>query len=297
MATLGRLAMPRVIELLADGKTWGVTWGSQIEAVISAIAAECRNGRRLRRDMRVVPLCGSRCGARLFSESSSALAEVLQLALTGRVDAPVSIGQVPAFILGDMSESEARALWKHIVSAPAWLEAFGAGRLPAGLSAELGSKLGARISSSTPLVHALDGVLTAVSSDGHPFGYGPRRMYADAGYQLEEIQAHYSGDLGGIGLLHAGQAPHTVLESRWTGILREDLLAVAERAARKEPGEAVGVVLVASGSDRVKSVLESVRLGYVSHLIIDESLIEAFTRLLDARAWMGPRLATADEPA
>jgi DNA-binding transcriptional regulator LsrR (DeoR family) len=274
LAEYARLAAPRARYLLSRGKLWGVTWGSQVAAIIGALGATPAAARRRRRGVLAMPLCGGRCESRLASESSSALAEALQLVLTGRIDKPLGLAMVPAFILGQLDETEVVTLWKHIAVSEAYCEVFGTERIPPAARA--------RAARSPILVRQLHGVLTSISRDGHPFGYGLQRMYENAGYDRGVIEERYIGDIGGIGLLRPGADPHATMEQRWTGILAPDLRACADRAAQRKP-DAVGVVLAASGADRVECVLESVRQGYVSHLIADESLNGELLKRVRAR--------------
>ena len=280
LAEFTRLAAPRARHLLAGGKSWGVTWGSHVAAVIDAINAMPKSAQPRRRGVLAMPLCGNRCGARLASESSSSLAEALQRVLTGSIDRPLGLSMVPAFILGDLDETEVVTMWKHIARSEAYCDVFGTERVPAAARAS-GSR-------SHVLVKALDGVLTSVSRDGHPFGYGVQRMYENAGYDWREVEKRYTGDIGGIGLVRPGEAADPKLEQRWTGVTREDMLACAERAAAKK-ANAVGVVLLVSGADRADSVLESLRLGFVSHLIADDSLNVELMRRVHDSPWARPK--------
>lgn len=283
LAEYARLAAPRARQLLGKGKYWGVTWGSQVAALIGALGAGPASARR-RRGVVTMPLCGNRCGARLASEASSALAEALQLTLTGRIDEPLGLSMVPAFILGDLDEKEVATIWKHIARSEAYCDVFGTERIPAA------ARAGA--TRSRVLVKNLDGVLTSNSRDGHPFGYGVERMYENAGYDRRDVESRYIGDIGGIGLLRAGATRDAKLEQRWTGITREDMFACAERAAARKR-DAVGVVLVSSGADRVECVLESIRQGFITHVIADESLNDELLRRVGARTaarTKGPRV-------
>ena len=283
LAEFARLAAPRARHLLAGGKFWGVTWGSHVAALIDAINAMPRSAQPRRRGVLAMPLCGDRCGAPLASESSSSLAEALQRVLTGNIDRPLSLSMVPAFILGDLNETEVVTMWKHIARSEAYCDIFGAERVPVAARAST--------SRSHKLVKAVDGVLTSVSRDGHPFGYGVKRMYENAGYDRREVEKRYMGDIGGIGLVRPGETGDPKLEQRWTGITREDMLACAARAGAKK-ANAVGVVLIVSGADRADSVLESLRLGFVSHLIADDSLNVELMRRVQASPWSRPKAPT-----
>ncbi len=278
MHEFSRLAAPRARLLMMRGAAWGVTWGSHLAALVAAIEALPEGAYPRRRGVLTLPLSGERCGARLASESPSALAEALQRALAGRVDRPLSVGMVPAFISGKFSASQVLTMWDFISNSAAYCQIFGAARIPARVRPLRAPMRG--------LVEKLDGVLTSISRDNHPFGYGLGRMYEDAGYSRDEVESAYLGDLGGVGLLRPNREPHERLEARRTGIERAHLFACAARAAARS-GDAVGVVLVASGADRAESLLASVHLGYVTHLIADRSLSERLMQLLAERGLGG----------
>jgi hypothetical protein len=232
--------------------------------------------------IRVLPLCGNRCGERLTTETSSAIAERLGMELAGQVTAPGALNMVPAYILGDLSDEQALTSWMEISRSAGYCQIFGGEHIP-----ESARPLALPV---RPWVLELDGVLTSVSRDGRPFGYGETRMYENAGYDAAAIEGAYLGDIGGVGLVKPGQSPLPLVEKRWTGLRRSELRACAARAAQAG-SSAPGVVVLASGPVRANSLLESVRQGYVSHAVIDESLnAELAERLvLQARPAGGPR--------
>jgi DNA-binding transcriptional regulator LsrR (DeoR family) len=269
MSVFARLASAKVRPLMSSGATWGVTWGSHVSAVVDAIAHETDGVQGRRRAMRVLPLCGNRCGDRLVSESSSAIAERLGIELAGEVALPSALNLVPAFILGDLSEEDTIPLWKQVARSEGYCEIFGVDRIPSPARPPAPRTLA--------WVEQLDGVLTSVSRDGHPFGYGENRMYENAGYQRDVIERAYLGEIGGVGLARPGEVAMPIVEQRWTGMRAPELLACATRASEANNG-VPGVVVVASGAGRATSLIESVRHGYVSHAVIDESLNEELVR-------------------
>lgn len=276
MHDYGRLAAPKLKVLLAKGKTWGVTWGSHVSATVDALAYERESTATGRRVVSVLPLCGNRFGTRLVGESSSAIAERLGLRIAGEVALPGALAMVPAFILGDLTAKETIPMWKQIARSDGYCRIFGTARLPAGA--------GVGASPEAALADTLDGILTSVSRTDHPFGFGASgQLYENAGYDEADITRRYLGDIGGVGLQRADRAPDRKLEKRWTGLTREQLLGCAARAARPQ-SDGVGVVVVTSGADRTECVIESVRRGYVSHLIIDEALNEELYARASKRA-------------
>ena len=276
MTVFARLAAPKVRPLFNGGSTFGVTWGSHVSGLVDAMALESDGARR--RAMRVLPLCGNRNGDRLVSESSSAVAERLGIALAGEVSLPSALNLVPAFILGDLSDDATIPLWMQVGRSEGYCEIFGIDRIPAAARPAAPCK--------SAWVDRLDGVLTSVSRDDHPFGYGVNRMYENAGYQRELIARAYIGDIGGVGLVRPGEAALPIVEQRWTGVRGIELLACATRAAAANNG-VPGVVVVASGAGRATSLIESVRLGFVSHIIIDESLNKELVRRMQQASVRG----------
>jgi DNA-binding transcriptional regulator LsrR (DeoR family) len=265
MSEFARLAVVKLRPLLHDEMTVGVTWGGHLSALVDAITLDPDAVQGRRRAIRVLPLCGNRYGNRLVSESSSVIAERLGIQLAGEATAPGALILVPAFILGDLKDEDTIPLWMQVSRSEGYCEIFGVERIPAAARPPAPP--------ATPWVHRLDAVLTSVSRDGHPFGYGVNRMDRNAGYSRELIESTYLGDIGGIGLVHPGKTALPIVEERWCGIRSDELRACAAKAAKSGNG-GPGVIVVATGATRASSLIESVRQGLVSRIIMDESLNE-----------------------
>ena len=131
LAEFAGFAAPRVRDLMATGKTWGVTSGCQVDAVIDAIAALHV---RPRRAVISIPLCGNPVDAHALADSSTHLAVRLERALTRRVLKPLSLALVPALIPGHLDRTSVATIWDYIAaSSPAYCRIFGTDHLPPGL--------------------------------------------------------------------------------------------------------------------------------------------------------------------
>jgi len=268
-------AMGRVIDLLATGERWGVTWGHNVGCVIGEIVKDPANRAAFAKAPRVVPLCGDPFDVVPTSESSSVLAEQLDVYLNGehRQDL-LSLRNVPSYIPGNneggFTRCEIAGIKKFVLRCKAYQRIFGVSRF----------QLGARIKrtySGTPLADQLDGILTSVSSDQRTFLYGPATMIPMTQSEQRWLNAN-AFDIAGVCLARSssdGKSDPLLarLRVQWTGVTLEQLEACAERACRKRgPASPPGVVVVAIGVQKANSVAECLRLGLINHLICSADL-------------------------
>jgi hypothetical protein len=169
---------------------------------------------------------------------------------------------VPAFIPSIVDKRDSVGVWKLISCSHAYLEIFGANRLPPGVEPRW------RLD-STPLVEGLDGILTSISRDRYPFGLGEDRLYSTAGLDAAEINGAFVGDIGGIGMPCTDTALAREIQSRWTGLKPEHLVKCATAATK---GRAPGVVVVCTSAERKETLIECIRAGMVTHAVIDSDL-------------------------
>lgn len=260
-----RSAASYVLGLLRLGDTWGITWGAHIDALTDAIRARQLLPEQLPPVRRFVPLCGEAYGASPTKLSSSALAQKLTTMFGADEDHLLSLSITPAFIPSIVDERDSVGVWKLISCSHAYLEIFGAGRLPKGIEPRW--KL-----TSTPLVEGLDGILTSISRDHNPFGLGEDRLYSTAGLEAAKIDRAFVGDIGGIGMPCTDAEPAQEIQSRWTGLKPEHLIRCAHAAMTDR---VPGVVVVCTSAARQQTFIESIRAGMISHAVIDSTLATA----------------------
>ena len=135
----------------------------------------------------------------------------------------------------------------------------------------------------------LNGIVTSISRDHHPYGLGSDHLYATAGLDPKLINQAYMGDIGGVGILKKGHQESKIIQSHWTGLLREHLAGCATRAVSSQ-STGPGVVVVAIGAGRTETLLECIRLGLINHLVIDNELSQQLKNAL-------PRASGADTKA
>jgi len=275
-------AMGRVIEFLASGERWGVTWGHNVGCVIGEIVKDPANRGAFEKAPRVVPLCGDPFDVVPTSESSSVLAEQLDVYLNGQHGKELlSLRNVPSYIPGNaeggFTRSEIAGIKKFVLRCKAYQRIFGVSRL------QLGTRT-RRAFSGTPLADQLDGILTSVSSDQRTFFYGPATMIPMTKSEQAWLNAN-AFDIAGVCLARSssdgkGNPLLARLRAQWMGITLEQLEACAERAcSRRGSASLPGVVVVAIGVQKANSVAESLRLGLVNHLICSADLASQLEKL------------------
>ena len=114
----------------------------------------------------------------------------------------------------------------------------------------------------------------------------------------EELQQLVVGDIGGVLLTRptpAKAARPTVdrLRSMWTGISRDQLEAIARRAA-SEGERTPGVILTTFGEARAEVVAEALTQGLCTELLIDDELAQCLKREFTRRV---STAAQAQRPA
>ena len=275
-------ALGRVIDLLSTGELWGVTWGHNVGCVINEIVRTPANRVEFANAPRVVPLCGDPFDVLPTSQSSSVLAEQLDVFLNkGPGREMLSLRNVPAYIPEsskiNFTRSEIAGLKKFVLRCKAYQKIFGVDRLQVGTRTK-------RTYSGIPLADQLDGILTSVSSDERIFSYGPVTMIPMTGSENEWLNK-YAFDIGGVCLARSSSGGKNDallkrLGAQWTGITLEQLDACAERACRNDgKGSPPGVVVVAIGAQKARSVAECLRRGLINHLICSADLAGQLEKL------------------
>lgn len=271
-------AAPTVRQLLAAVVgNCGVTWGQSIGALISALE-RMPAGPNVPQGTQVVPLCGDTFGGKGTSlNSSSALSQRLARVLNRDEPPQLSLALLPAFVPAEFTSAEQRAIWKLIDKIEAYREIFGkksAQSEPSGQSPHLAGSLNA--------------IISGISRDGEPFGFGSGGFFHadDAHFNATQIKKCVLADLGGVLLARQGVDEKGALivenlKRRWTGLRIEDLAACATRAASAAGRTSLpGVILFAMGRDKAEPAAAAVGRGLVNHLVIDIGLAEAMLAVL-----------------
>ncbi|MEP1535437.1 MAG: hypothetical protein ABJQ34_14355 [Paracoccaceae bacterium] len=136
-------------------------------------------------------------------------------------------------------------------------------------------------------------VVTGAGQDGAPFGHNlqdflkivtPRGpdLTARIAVNHEKIKRWFVGEFAGNLLLSGEkltpeeQREARVMQDIWTGIRLKNIRIIAQRANGRTRK---GVIALGSGAERAKTLLQAIRFGLVSRLVIDRALFDALNHL------------------
>jgi DNA-binding transcriptional regulator LsrR (DeoR family) len=257
----GRLAAARVQELVSRMGLVGVTWGKSIARVVDGLRLLNPAAPRLSRPVRFIPLTGEPLTYPDPETSSSTLAHRLGELFAPGLHSFHSLAAVPAFIPAKFPRKSQTTIRAFIAEIAGYRMIF-----------ERADRDGRP---QEPLVDRLDTIITGVGtvSPGVSGRLLDDRVGAE-GVTKEQLQDRVVGDIGGVFL------PRTArdrvvrgINERWTGVRLEHILGCAQAAARDHTR--AGVVVLAVGAAKAQIMLESVRAGLITELIIDHDLARA----------------------
>ena len=202
-------------------------------------------------DIEIVPVCAELLTVSQRNLSSSRIAERLFEVLVADGRPVPQLTGFPAYVPRHYDEPAREAIWRMIRDVPNYE------RILHGPDSFAGR---------------MDALLTAVGHTEHLVLGGLDDLLRAAGMPAEELHRLVVGDIGGILVPrpHATRDDRKViaeLNAMWTGISLDQVAAIARRAGPGSP--AAGVVVLALRSKRAPTLVEVVRQGLASHLIID----------------------------
>jgi hypothetical protein len=265
LATFAKMAAPYVMQLIGGSSRCGVTWGRMLAKLV---AAAKRLGTRQKAATEFVPLAGEPLGFAPTSSSSSILSDEFQQLVLGSGHHARSLTMLPALIPRDFNLQERITIKKLIGRLRDYQEIF------------LGAKPG-----DPPIAESLDALITSVGR--HPLGFKDGSLL-----DKDEERPLFLGDIGGVLLPKRAEGPGqdrklaeamADLADRWTGLRVRHVRACADLALAA-PSAAVGVVVLSVGGDRAPVVFECVKLGLISHLLIDGALEQALLDVCRVRS-------------
>ncbi len=232
----------------------GVTWGHTLRKVVDQLQA-IRGRRRLKRPS-FVPVCGDPPDVSLDPmRSSSLLVSQLTEAVQGKKPTELSLAGVAACIPGDFEKHEIETIYRFFARISAHGQIIGSdGR--------------------SGLVKDLDSFLTSVGTTSKihdPWSYLPHET-EEQHKRLKEVTL---GNIAGIFLpkpdvTESDREFVCDINDRWTGVREEHLSSCAERA--RDERRAIGVVVLAFGSEKAAVVAKCIQQRMVSRLLIDQDL-------------------------
>jgi len=266
-------AAPFVKDLLVRANLCGVSWGTTVRGIVSALQKISLPPPRANTPIRVIPLCGEPLGNLPTSFSSSNLAADIEIFLNGDNKETFSLGMVPAFIPDNFTRAQLEGIWQLIGLVEGYNRIFG--------------KNTSKKSTQVPLVEELDTVLTSVSSSDRPLALRGSALFRTIGnIDLKMLGELVIGDISGVciprpGLNKADRAKVDQVNKRWTGIRREHLEACARRSALSDLLKGPpGIIVIAFGKNKAECVFECIKLGLANVLLVDDDLEEELERLV-----------------
>ena len=264
----GLLAAQHLVdELFPQVDSVGVSWGGTLLATTRLLdRGDLSRMKRTGRQEQITffPVCGAPPDATVHAlRSSSNLVALLDEIVNDSAPNPNNFTGIVAALSHRYKDFEAKAIWKYFFNDTGFARVFGSDGDPG-------------------LIQRTDAVLTGVGSpdpQDDPWVTGAAEA---AGIDPEILASSTFGNISGIFLPRpdidsgAAQAVADVNEL-WTGIHLEQLLDCARRAKSSNRG---GTVVIASGARKVGTVLECIRQGLVSELLIDAELAAELAREL-----------------
>ncbi len=264
-----------LLKVLGSASVVGVAWGEMVASAVNAVQRTLAEGRGLRRTKRdFIPLMGEPLGRPITQHSSSVLAAKLAEAFDPKLEpgSTLSLAPVPALIPADMTKAEIRAIRNLIGKIAAYRRIYGTDKNRVREDGD-----------SAPLIDRVDAILTSISTQDRPLGFGDDRLIQAAGFQTERLNDLVIGDLCGVMIPrpHLDSKSKSEIElimTHWTGVRVEHLEACANHAKHGKPG----VIVLAIGANKAPVVYEALRKGLIQHLFMDEDLADRLGEICEA---------------
>lgn len=264
----GRLAARHLTtEIFPDILSMGVSWGGTLQATIDGIELEAGGTRKTGSRIQFFPVCGAPPDAIVSAKrAASILVADLDEQVNGVYENPNNFTGVSAAIPASYSPVERKALMRYFHELPGFRNVFGVGKKPG-------------------LVRRMDAVMTSVGTTDPKEDPWILAAAKAADISPNILIKYTYGNINGLFLPRKG-IPRDIatkierVNRAWTGIELDDYLRCAQRA--KKPDAPGGTVLIAFGR-KGEITLECIRLGLVSHLVIDAYLAAKLAEQLDYR--------------
>jgi DNA-binding transcriptional regulator LsrR (DeoR family) len=252
-AEFGRLAAPRLSNLMMQSEVCAVAWGHTVLGVIEGIDDAPSISH-----LNFVPAAGEPLN--YSDDSSSCTFAAQRLANKFRSNSsPLSLRGVPARVPKSLA-AQAQVLREYCDKSDAYRAIFG--------------------EDSDALMNRVDTVVTGVGTVTHFHGDWFREIRCMEGENVRAIlEKRSAGNIGGIWLTKRLKSDLQIegINSRWLGMNEEHLRRCSAKAAEQN-SRSPGVVVVAIESSKAAIIARTI--GLVNHLIITDALARALVSLL-----------------
>jgi DNA-binding transcriptional regulator LsrR (DeoR family) len=276
LEAFGRAAAPFVGDQIANANVVGTSWGDTPAAVIRAIGD--RPPLRPKHPIQFFGVCGEMLDGPPRKVSASSLAHRLDQIVNG--DPQHSHCQWLAGVPSRLPEpgpggkglntEECDAVRHYIRLLPGYRRVFGAH--------PDGGRPGPR---EKPLIDRVDLILTSCGPKERPLGYRGAQELLSTGLSLREAHRLVLGDISGYLLKNPKVDDRGRIAAINSRLVSTNLLEKFRAcSARALAGRGGGTVLCAVGANKAEALLEILRLGLATIIVVDLDLARALSRLL-----------------
>lgn len=257
----GQGAAARLLELLPGMRLAGVAWGKTIARMVAGLRQLCPTPPKLAEPLQFIPLAGEPLTYPDPETSSSTLAHRLNEVLNGGGATFQSLTAVPAFIPAKFSRKSLHAIRQFVAEIAGYRDIF--------------EKVDRHGRPQQPLVERIDTIITGVGTvSAEASGRLLEDRISAERITREQLRARVIGDIGGVFVPRSAHAQAVRgINERWTGVKLEHFARCAAAAART--ADRAGVVVLAIGRAKALIVIECIRRGLVTELVIDHDLAQA----------------------
>jgi DNA-binding transcriptional regulator LsrR (DeoR family) len=253
----GREAAPLVRGLLNRSRICGVSWGETLGNLVTGLARLERSPVQGKRGHEFVPVVGHVVEWGPTKASSFTLAQRLDEIVNGDYQHKRSF---PEARVADTPGGEGSVELAEIFGGP--------------------GSVGKR-----PWIDRLDMLLTSVGPKDRPLGHHSGTFLKSLGVTHGELRAAVDGDIAGALLAKPGisEADRALIQRiliRWIGIRETQ---VSECVARAHKLGSPGVLVVAIGASKARSIEQVLSRGLSNHIVCDKDLSDALLRILSQK--------------
>lgn len=240
----------------------GVTWGVTLRFLIDKLEAIYQIPPRKENPIHFFPTCGDPPEVQTDAHrSSSSLVTRLTKCFNGSSTSEFSFSGIGSAIPAIFDREEVATIRKYFHLNPGYRRVFGDGQ-------------------SRGLLDECDAILTSVGSTSGVGGPWLPSAAEEMSMPAEELRRLTLGNVAGFFLPRSGLNREDskrldYVNGRWTGITDKHV----ERCARRASEKRVGVLMIAA-SKKADIVMECLRRGLVSRLVIDQELAAELDRAL-----------------
>lgn len=276
------MAAGYIRDLIRPAEVCGISWGYTITSIVHELRKLDPLPPRKGKPITFLPLCGEPLGKpkgkAVTQLSASSLAEQFDKLFNDSTEHSPTMSPVPAIIFDHDFEKDFETSQKNVNTICEFFKSFATGYREIFYGEQKNRK------QEKPLIHKLDTILTGVGAPTHPRGYWGDTLMSTQGINWESLSKLIIGDISGVLFPDPKFSDNMPKEFKmiidgWTGIKKEHIENCAKKALDNKTS---GVIVVAVGANKAKSLYESMKNKLVNKLVIDLDLAEALLQIQDS---------------